>query len=223
MSNYYEIIGISIEATDAELEAAYLKAVSAYKEGSIAGYGAISEEYRKEILKNIETAFSTLKDPDKRREYDKAILQAGITEEPNHISQEEKNLPPKSKETGREGVVQLVLDIEGGEANKTEENKSGGILPTKSNNQTLDNTDASLYSELTHLKVVRELKGITLRDIANETKISVTYLKAIEEENFSEMPEDVYARGFIKAFAKHLGLNPEEFIASYRRHQVKEE
>ena len=47
------------------------------------------------------------------------------------------------------------------------------------------------------------------------TRISKTYIKNIEEDEFSKLPADVYTRGFVYQYAKTLKLNPELAATSY--------
>jgi len=61
----------------------------------------------------------------------------------------------------------------------------------------------------------REEKELSLDDVSNVTKISARMLKAIEEEHFEQLPGGVFNRGFIRAYAKHLGLNSESAINDY--------
>ena len=61
----------------------------------------------------------------------------------------------------------------------------------------------------------RERKGISLEDVSNVTKISSRMLQAIEQEQFDLLPGGVFNRGFIRAYAKHLGLNDEEAVTDY--------
>jgi cytoskeleton protein RodZ len=61
----------------------------------------------------------------------------------------------------------------------------------------------------------REKKGISFDDASNVTKIGSRMLKAIEEEDFDRLPGGVFNKGFIRAYAKHLGLNEEDAIAAY--------
>ncbi|HUO16844.1 MAG TPA: RodZ domain-containing protein [Verrucomicrobiae bacterium] len=64
-------------------------------------------------------------------------------------------------------------------------------------------------------RIAREKKGISLDDVSNVTKISSRMLQAIEAENFDQLPGGVFNKGFIRAYAKHLGLNDEEAITDY--------
>ena len=61
----------------------------------------------------------------------------------------------------------------------------------------------------------REKKDLTLDQVSNVTKISSRMLKAIEEEHFDQLPGGVFNKGFIRAYAKHLGLNDEEAVNDY--------
>lgn len=61
----------------------------------------------------------------------------------------------------------------------------------------------------------REKKGFSFDDVSHITKIGSRMLQAIEEENFDRLPGGVFNKGFIRTYAKHLGMNDEEAIASY--------
>jgi len=61
----------------------------------------------------------------------------------------------------------------------------------------------------------REAKKLSLDDVSRVTKISARMLQAIEQEHFDQLPGGVFNRGFIRAYAKHLGLNDEEAVNDY--------
>lgn len=61
----------------------------------------------------------------------------------------------------------------------------------------------------------REKKDISLDAVSNVTKISSRMLQAIEEENFDQLPGGVFNKGFIRAYAKHLGMDAEEAVTDY--------
>ena len=61
----------------------------------------------------------------------------------------------------------------------------------------------------------RESKNLTFDAVSNVTKISSRMLQAIENERFDQLPGGVFNKGFIRAYAKHLGLNDEEAISDY--------
>lgn len=70
------------------------------------------------------------------------------------------------------------------------------------------------------LKRTREVREIELEDIAKKTKISVRFLKAIEEERWDILPGDVFIKGFIKTYAQYLGLNPDEVVERYSQERI---
>ena len=70
----------------------------------------------------------------------------------------------------------------------------------------------TLGEELRHR---REERGISLAEIAEATRIGTRFLKAIETDNFSILPGGIFTRSFIRAYAKHVGLNEDDAIALY--------
>ncbi len=72
--NYYELLSVERTASPDEIWEGYQAALSTYKDGSLALYGLVSEAERGAILERIQEAFQTLRDPEKRSEYDLALL-----------------------------------------------------------------------------------------------------------------------------------------------------
>ncbi len=62
------------------------------------------------------------------------------------------------------------------------------------------------------LRRQRELREISLRDIADRTKISLRYLEAMEEDRFDLLPAPVFAKGFLREYARYVGLSPDEVV-----------
>jgi cytoskeleton protein RodZ len=67
----------------------------------------------------------------------------------------------------------------------------------------------------TWLRRQRELREITLREIADASKISLRYLEALESDRFDLLPASVFARGFLREYARYVGLNPDEVVNHY--------
>lgn len=65
------------------------------------------------------------------------------------------------------------------------------------------------------LRRERELRGISLDQIATATKISTRMLKALEDEKFDLLPGGIFNKGFIRAYARFLGIDEEQTIADY--------
>ncbi len=63
----------------------------------------------------------------------------------------------------------------------------------------------------------REAMGKSLQDAAHALRISVRYLKGIEEGNYGGWPERVFSSGFIRSYAKYLSVDPTPILAEYER------
>ncbi len=61
-------------------------------------------------------------------------------------------------------------------------------------------------------KQVRETKGLTVEEVASKTRIRTDFVKALEEGNFAKLPDQVFARGFVRSYARSLGLDEEDAI-----------
>jgi cytoskeleton protein RodZ len=66
------------------------------------------------------------------------------------------------------------------------------------------------------IRQAREQRGLTIRDIANTTKISSSALNAIEHNEFARLPGGVYSRAYVRAFATEVGLDADELTREYR-------
>jgi len=62
------------------------------------------------------------------------------------------------------------------------------------------------------LQRARQARGLTLEEVERDTRISRHYLAALENENFGLLPAPVYARGFLRTYARYLGLEPANLL-----------
>ena len=65
------------------------------------------------------------------------------------------------------------------------------------------------------LRAAREAHGLSLRDLSRSTKISPTLLTALEQMRFDRLPARIFTRGFVKAYAREVGLDSEEMANRY--------
>jgi cytoskeleton protein RodZ len=65
------------------------------------------------------------------------------------------------------------------------------------------------------LKTEREKRGITLDQISSSTKIGTRMLQALEEDNFDQLPGGIFNKGFVRAYARHVGLDEDQTVADY--------
>jgi cytoskeletal protein RodZ len=59
------------------------------------------------------------------------------------------------------------------------------------------------------------MREISLRDIADRTKISLRYLQAMEDDRFDLLPAPIFAKGFLREYARYVGLSPDEVVNHY--------
>ncbi len=66
-------------------------------------------------------------------------------------------------------------------------------------------------------RAAREARGLSLSDVAEQIRIRSVYLGAIEDENWSAIGAPVYTRGFLRTYARFLGLDPEEVVSEFNQ------
>jgi hypothetical protein len=69
-----------------------------------------------------------------------------------------------------------------------------------------------------YLKTERELSGLSTEQAAESTKIREHFLKAIEEDRYELLPQGLYLRGFLTAYARYLGLDPNDVVLRYKKY-----
>ncbi len=64
-------------------------------------------------------------------------------------------------------------------------------------------------------KQVRETKGLTIDEVASKTRIHPDFLRALEEGNYSKLPDQVFAKGFVRSYARSLGLDEDDAMRRF--------
>jgi cytoskeletal protein RodZ len=72
------------------------------------------------------------------------------------------------------------------------------------------------------LRCKREELGISIEDVSRKLKIKISYLKDLEEGNLHKLPPDVYVKGFVRNYAKMIGLDSEAMASLYSREKETE-
>src|SRR3954469_23844371 len=65
------------------------------------------------------------------------------------------------------------------------------------------------------LREARERRGVSLRQIADRTKIAVSVLEGLERNDISRLPGGIFGRAFVRSFAAEIGLDPEATIEEF--------
>ncbi len=71
-------------------------------------------------------------------------------------------------------------------------------------------------------RALREERGVTIREVCEETNISPTYLEALENEDFDKFPGETYITGFIRSYSEYLKIDAEDLIKAYKGYKIGE-
>jgi len=206
--NYYELLEVSPTATSQEIHKAYERVRRIYEPNSTALYSLFSADETTAIHQRIEEAYRTLMYADNRNRYNELLRHQNELPEPPPPSP-----PPAFKKLpSAQPALTLPLDyyqdsMEPAQAQPQE-------TPAPPEKVALVSQFISEFSGAA-IKMLREQRGLSLRDVADATKLSVRYLEMIEEENFVRLPVRAYTRGFLTLYAKALACDPDRMTADY--------
>jgi flagellar biosynthesis protein FlhG len=189
---HYEVLEVGSDAGTEELERAYLLARAAYAEDSLAAYSIFGEEDSSALRERIEQAYRVLADSNERTVYDASL----------------------GSEVAREDEIKIALDL-------AVEDEAVPLTPIEVVREITEfdefEEDEEGSFDGAWLRRSRLRCGVEIEQIAAITKINPTYLRFIEEEKFEDLPAPVYVRGFVAAYSRCLGLDPERIVQGYMK------
>jgi len=65
------------------------------------------------------------------------------------------------------------------------------------------------------MRHAREQRGVSLRQIAEATKLSVRALEALERNDISRLPGGIFSRAFVRSYASEIGVDPEQTVREF--------
>jgi cytoskeletal protein RodZ len=68
------------------------------------------------------------------------------------------------------------------------------------------------------MRHIREARGVSLRQIANTTKLSVSALEALERNDITRLPGGIFSRAFVRSYALEIGADPEQTVREFLLH-----
>ncbi len=242
-NTYYDVLDLPSDASPQEIREGYLKTKSAYHKDSPALYTLISQDERESMLQKIEEAYEILSSPEKRKEYDR--YHGLLSSEDEMIAQTRPSthkkivsidrVPPMESSAAHSAsesiLVSPTTDFQDSPFQSSEPSPKTHSSPPLSLDSPADVAQAaqaaqakdSLNDEIAQeiewrgvfIQKVRKARRISLEEISAITKITKSYLIAIEEENYTRLPAPVYLRGFVTQFAKILKLPADKVAAGY--------
>ena len=204
--DHYETLEVAPGASPGEIDRAYRMAQETYADGSLALYSIFEKRDATEIRSRIDEAYRVLADPELRASYDCSHRTPGVgsaspedTPSPNPLNGSHAKTEVMQSSPRMDAAVEVATATsfdEGAESYDVDDDSSGEFDGPR-------------------LRRTRLFRGYEINQIADVTKIASLHLRNIEDENFVELPADVYVRGFVTAYAKTIGLDPSFVVPSY--------
>jgi curved DNA-binding protein CbpA len=231
--SYYEILEVPASVDRDALQRAYLIARSTYQPESAATYSIFSDEDAGAILRRIEEAYAVLSDAEQRAAYDQSLHEGSRAQQPEAAPVEVAGPVAVPRAAGTAGLAPplrrpmpagasmrvterrpRVIQEEPEEFAMLIERASPRETGTAGNLADGLEPEDGIYDGAV-LRRIRMSLGIELAEVARQSKISLEHLHSIEEDRFDALPSPVYVRGFVKEFARCLGLDPPAVARSY--------
>lgn len=219
----FEILELSVNASPEDVADAYMRLKEAYSPDLVSMSSPVKDEIEKkrrlDMIAKIEAAYRSL-----QRLFEKqgesSARKALIPDQEDDRGQEQEENQDQEKETGSSQWPRyLPLEDEASEAGSEETPEVNSPSPsdeTESMTDSQDRPQADIADFSGHtLKEIRERLNMTLDQIYQETKIRIPTLENLENENFADLPPEVYVKGFVKSYALCLSLDPIATVKTY--------
>lgn len=211
LPSHYEILNVDANATRLMIREAYLRLKNLYSNGGDGLYGMAGEADLSRHLAELEEAFEVLNDDTRRADYDRKLKGTEVTPPANDWHPEADLWKPVAPATGGCDIIQTsrsTLKVTRTHANGSHNDelqaKFAGILADG------DLGDGSILVQL------REIVGVSQNEIQERTKISLEYIRGMENNLFDRLPQVVYVKGFMRSYLRYLNVpNLEKIVTAY--------
>ncbi|HSK03217.1 MAG TPA: helix-turn-helix domain-containing protein [Kofleriaceae bacterium] len=189
--SHYELLEVPPTASFEDIRRANRRIRDIYGAESIAISGLYDPASLEAVHRRLDLAYTTLMDAAKRKEYDLELFPDGVP-------------MPLAPPLGAPGSGPIPARVA-----KVDDSATLAVRPPM--------PELTPQTEFTGplLRQIREAVGVELREIAERSKIGMSYLQALEGEVFAKLPAAVYVRGFLAEYARALGLDVERVKQSY--------
>ena len=242
--NYYQILEVLNTASLLEIRDAYEGKLEETQLEAFAAYSLLPEEETEEKLLHFSQAFVTLANPVARAKYDDELQQSMVSAEKQPAIEKEKikklyskksvrgktktvppHLPP-TKKVKAEKEIEIKKNVTRDVVVESQAERLGNYQKLAAKNELAEESLEEFYSTFrTHggklsyngtiLQQIRKIKSVTLEELAQITCIRITYLQAIEDENFSKFTSEIYLKGYLLCYIEALQLPKEQVLTDY--------
>ena len=242
--NYYQILEVLKTASLLEIRDAYEGKLEETQLEAFAAYSLLPEEETEEKLLHFSQAFVTLANPVARAKYDDELQQSMVSAEMQPVTEKEqikklyskksvrgktKTVPPHPsppKKVKAEKEIEIKKSVTRDVVVESQAERLGNYHKLAAKNELAEESLEEFYSTFrTHggklsyngtiLQQIRKIKSVTLEELAQITCIRITYLQAIEDENFSKFTSEIYLKGYLLCYIEALQLPKEQVLTDY--------
>ena len=241
--NYYQILEVQKTASLVEIRNAYEGKLEETQLEAFAAYSLLPEDETEEKLLHFSQAFMTLANPIARAKYDDELQQGMVSVEmqpvtkKEHLTKIKKSvrvktktvplpplIPPKKAKAEKE--IEIKKSVIRNIVEETHAERLGNYQKLSAKNELAEESLEEFYSTFkTHggklsyngtiLQQIRKIKSVSLEELAQITCIRKTYLRAIEDENFSKFTSEIYLKGYLLCYIEALQLPKEQVLTDY--------
>lgn len=199
---YYEVLDVSVDANACDIKRAYHDALAIYDDDALVTYSLFSEEQRAEILNDIEIAFETLIDSNKRINYNRHLLESGKMFTTSVFEKTDTQVDFLSDALNESKTDDLRSWVK----MKSADGKVTALVDAVLSKDEISGED---------LKELRCTLGVETSEIYEIARISGSMIKNIEEDRFDALPAEIYLKQFLRSYAEILQINAQPVIAGY--------
>jgi hypothetical protein len=208
---YYEVLNVDQTANRLMIREAYLRLKNLYSNGGDALYGMAGADDLARHLTELERAYEVLNDEQKRANYDRSLVTGG--DAPNGSPEwviESHGWQPVMPALGQETIQTSRSTLR---VTKTQASGSHDEGLQAKFLAAMDDGDVADGAILIRL---RELAGVSQDEMQERTKISLEYIRGMENNRFDRLPQVVYVKGFMRSYLRYLNVpNLDKIVIAY--------
>lgn len=229
-STFYEILEVDPGASGREVHSAYVRAKDTYSPESPALYTMFTPDEARELLKMIDEAFSVLSNQSRRNEYDLALAKRGhpaflglLQKEPLRAVEEPTRaaklaaMPHTPKPAPKQETESARSSRTAGGREELPEGFARSKFGVYEVNSLLEKELLSLEEcDGSFIQKIRQYKKVNFDQLSDATRITKSYLAAIENNAYDALPAPVFVRGFVLQICRTLGA-PDRIADAYMK------
>lgn len=205
LTNYYEILDLSPQATESEIYEAYRTQKGAYSTTNPEIFQTFTIDEIQQLLILIEEAFATLGHPRARELYNEELF--------HHYPHLQKMALESMEFVETEAAEGLDLKTSLQELPQGQARTQLSVYTVDDHFEALIQTQDFFDGQF--LSKIRKYKRVSLEDLSQHTCINTKYLRAIESNNYKALPARVFTKGYVQQYCRVLTLPEERVVSSF--------